>query len=94
MAEHGLDALAFPQSSSALPGVFDTASYPATTVSEINIAGLPAVTVPAGCFGNGSPYSLILVGRLWSEAALLGFAFAYEQATHHRIVPRLILSAN
>jgi Asp-tRNA(Asn)/Glu-tRNA(Gln) amidotransferase A subunit family amidase len=94
MAEHGLDALAFPQSSSALPGVFDTASYPATTVSEINIAGLPAVTVPAGRFDNGSPYSLILVGRLWSEAALLCLAFAYEQATHHRIVPRLISSPN
>ncbi|RYB05204.1 amidase [Lichenibacterium ramalinae] len=90
MTTHRLDALAFPQSSSALPGVFDEASYPATTVSEINIAGLPAVTVPAGRFGNGAPYSLVLVGRLWSEAALLSLAFAYEQATHHRIIPRLV----
>ncbi len=90
MAQHDLDALVFPQSSTALPGVFDTAPYPATTVSEINIAGLPGVTVPAGVFGNGSPFSLIFVGRMWSEAKLLGLAYDYEQATHHRIVPRLV----
>lgn len=89
MARHDLDALAFPQSSDALPGVFDTATYPATTVSEINIAGLPGVTVPAGQFSNGSPFSLIFVGRMWCEAKLLGLSYDYEQATHHRIVPNL-----
>jgi Asp-tRNA(Asn)/Glu-tRNA(Gln) amidotransferase A subunit family amidase len=90
MDKHGLDALAFPQSSAELPGVFDKATYPATTVSEINIAGLPGVTVPAGRFANGSPFSLIFVGRMWSEAKLLQLAYAYEQATHHRIVPKLV----
>jgi Asp-tRNA(Asn)/Glu-tRNA(Gln) amidotransferase A subunit family amidase len=87
---HKLDALVFPQMSKALPGVFEKDTYPATTVSEINIAGLPGVTVPAGRFGGGSPFSLIFVGRLWSEAQLLGFAFAYEQATRHRVVPTLV----
>jgi Asp-tRNA(Asn)/Glu-tRNA(Gln) amidotransferase A subunit family amidase len=90
MVEHRLDALAFPQSSAELPGVFDEETYPATTVSEINIAGLPGVTVPAGQFRNGSPFSLIFVGPMWSEAALLSLAYAYEQATRHRIVPKLI----
>jgi Asp-tRNA(Asn)/Glu-tRNA(Gln) amidotransferase A subunit family amidase len=52
------------------------ATYPATTVSEINIAGLPGVTVPAGRFSGGSPFSLIFVGPMWSEAELLGLAFA------------------
>ena len=89
MQRHDLDALAFPQSSAELPGLFDTAHYPATTVSEINIAGLPGVTVPAGRYANGAPFSLIFVGRLWSEADLLGLAYDYEQATHHRIVPLL-----
>jgi len=73
-----------------LPGVFDEAPYPATTVSEINIAGLPGVTVPAGRFRNGSPFSLIFVGRMWTEAALLNLAYAYEQATRHRIAPKLV----
>ena len=90
MDQHRLDALVFPQSFTELPGLFDTATYPATTVSEINIAGLPGVTVPAGRYQNGSPFSLIFVGRMWSEAQLLGLAFAYEQSTHHRIVPRLV----
>jgi Asp-tRNA(Asn)/Glu-tRNA(Gln) amidotransferase A subunit family amidase len=77
MAERRLDALAFPQSSAELPGVFDEAPYPATTVSEINIAGLPGVTVPAGRFRNGSPFSLIFVGRMWTEAALLNRSFHF-----------------
>jgi len=90
MARHNLNALAFPQMFAELPGVFETALHPATTVSELNIAGLPGVTAPAGKFRNGSPFSLIFVGRMWSEAALLGLAFAYEQATRHRIVPVLV----
>lgn len=90
MAEKQLDGLVFPQSEAALPGVFSKEEYPATTVSEINIAGLPGVTVPAGEFANGAPFALIFVGRMWSEADLLAFAYDYEQATKHRIVPVLV----
>lgn len=90
MDEHKLDGLVFPQSEGPLPGIFETTEYPATTVSEINIAGLPGVTVPAGQFANGSPFALIFVGRMWSEAELLGFAYDYEQANRHRIVPELV----
>ena len=60
-----------------------------TTVSEINIAGLPGVTTPAGYYASGSPFNLIAVGPMWSEAELLGIAFAYEQATRHRKPPVL-----
>jgi Asp-tRNA(Asn)/Glu-tRNA(Gln) amidotransferase A subunit family amidase len=60
-----------------------------TTVSEINIAGLPGVTMPAGYYASGAPFCLIFVGPLWSEAELLAYAFAYEQATHHRRAPVL-----
>jgi Asp-tRNA(Asn)/Glu-tRNA(Gln) amidotransferase A subunit family amidase len=73
-----------------LPGIFDTVQHPATTVSEINIAGLPGITVPAGMFANGSPFALILVGRMWSEADLLGYAYAFEQASNLRVVPQLV----
>ncbi len=90
MDENKLDVLVFPQMSAKLPGVFDTVQHPATTVSEINIAGLPGVTVPAGQFANGSPFALIFVGRMWSEAELLAFAYDYEQATKLRIVPELV----
>ena len=93
MSAHGLDALAFPQSFAQIPGVFDKETFPATTVSEINIAGLPGVTVPAGRYANGAPFSLIFVGRMWSEAKLLALAYSYEQAHGHRIAPVLTTTA-
>lgn len=86
---HQLDGFVLPQSTDPLPGIFSKETYPATTVSEINIAGLPGVTVPAGTYANGAPFALIFVGPMWSEADLLAFAYAYEQATHHRPVPVL-----
>jgi Asp-tRNA(Asn)/Glu-tRNA(Gln) amidotransferase A subunit family amidase len=93
MDEHGLDGLVFPQTFAAPPGVFEKTPYPATTVSEINITGLPGVTVPAGAYSRGAPFSLIFVGRMWSEARLLGFAYAYEQAYPKRIKPKLTTAA-
>ena len=60
-----------------------------TTVSEINVAGLPGVTVPAGYYASGAPFNLIFVGRLWSEGDLLACAYSYEQSTRHRRPPRL-----
>jgi len=90
MEEHDLDVLIFPQMSATLPEVHGSGSHPSTTVSEINISGVPGVTVPAGQFESGAPFSLIFVGPMWSEAELLGYAYAYEQATHHRIVPELV----
>ena len=88
MAQHKLDVLIFPQMSAQIPGIFGE-DYPATTVSEINIAGLPGVTIPAGKFANGAPFALILVGAMWSEAELLDLAYDYEQSSAHRIVPVL-----
>ncbi len=88
-AEARLDALAFPQMRTALPLLHGTDTIHETTVGEINIAGLPGVTVPAGYYESGAPFNLILVGRMWSEADLLGLAYAYEHATRHRRAPTL-----
>jgi len=84
-----LDALAFPQMRSALPPLHGTEPIHETTVSEINIAGLPGVTVPAGYYASGAPFGLVFVGRMWSEADLLAYAYAYEAATKHRRAPVL-----
>ncbi len=88
-AEARLDALAFPQMRTALPPLHGTDTIHETTVGEINIAGLPGVTVPAGYYGSGAPFNLIFVGRMWSEADLLACAYAYEHATRHRRAPTL-----
>ena len=91
-AEHRLDALVFPQMRGALGPLHGDDIIHETTVSEINIAGLPGVTLPAGFYASGAPYNLIIVGPMWSEASLLGIAYAYEQATRHRTPPALDLS--
>jgi amidase len=89
MAENDLDALAFPQTYETVPALSGTDTYPSTTESALNIAALPGVTVPAGQYSDGAPFSLIFVGPRWSEPRLLGFAYDYEQATRHRIEPDL-----
>ena len=89
MDEHGLDALVFPQMRAELPPLHGLGTLLETTVCEINIAGLPGVTLPAGAYASGAPFNLIFVGRMWSEGDLLALAYAYEQATGHRRAPAL-----
>ncbi|TCZ52945.1 amidase [Roseicella aquatilis] len=89
MEARGLDALVFPQMRADLPPLHGEELIQETTVSEINIAGLPGVTVPAGFYASGSPFCLIFVGCMWSEAQLLAYAHDYETATRHRRAPRV-----
>jgi amidase len=49
----------------------------------------PAIVVPAG-FVNGLPISLQFLGRQWDESRLIQYAYAYEQATHHRRPPSTV----
>jgi aspartyl-tRNA(Asn)/glutamyl-tRNA(Gln) amidotransferase subunit A len=55
----------------------------------INIAGLPAISIPAG-FANGLPIGMQIIGQPFSEETLLHIAYAYEQATEwHKRRPNL-----
>lgn len=85
-----LDALVFPQMLTETPQLSGSGSISASTVSEIDIMGTPGVTVPAGYFASGAPFSLMFTGELYSEATLLAYAYDYEQATLHRIAPELL----
>ncbi|GAA3664671.1 amidase [Microbacterium marinilacus] len=48
--------------------------------SFVNVAGLPAITVPVASAENGHPVSVQLVGRPGGEAAVLGLAAQLERA--------------
>lgn len=54
--------------------------------SAAAVAGYPSLTVPAGD-AAGLPVGLMFFGPAWSEAALLGYGYAYEQATLRRRPP-------
>jgi aspartyl-tRNA(Asn)/glutamyl-tRNA(Gln) amidotransferase subunit A len=55
----------------------------------INLAGLPAMSIPAGFMG-GLPVGLQLIGNCFDEARLLNVAHAYQQVTNwHTQTPHL-----
>jgi len=62
-------------------GVFHTSGPSA-------VAGYPAITVPAGQV-SGLPVGLSFLGPAWSEPALIGLAYAFEQASQALSWPSL-----
>lgn len=83
-----LDALVYPQQVREI-GPIVGGSFAASTVSEINIAQLPGVVVPDGAYASGKPFNLIVMGKKWTEADLLSYAYDYEQAYGGRLFPTL-----
>jgi len=55
----------------------------------INIAGLPAISIPAG-FAEGLPIGMQIIGKPFSEETILKIAYAFEQATDwHKQKPNI-----
>lgn len=82
-----LDALIAPTGSPAWPiDLVNGDHFLGASASPAAIAGYPNITVPAGEV-QGLPVGISFFGRPWSEAKLIGYAFAYEQATKHRRPP-------
>ena len=96
MAEHDLDAFVYATFDHP-PAVIadDVETNPAPNDryalgdnrSLSPLTGFPALTVPAGFTDDGLPVGLEFLGRPFTEAMLLGFGYAYEQATNHRRPP-------
>jgi amidase len=63
---------------------------PHSDTGWVNMIGVPAVVVPGGFYPGGLPFGLEISARLWKDGDLLGWAYAYEQATHHRKPPVLV----
>ena len=80
--------------------VYPTWSNPPRLIGDLNTphgdnsqffaptTGFPAINVPMGFTRGGTlPVGMTIYGRAWSEAALIKFAYSYEQATRHRRAP-------
>ncbi|PYO93319.1 MAG: amidase [Gemmatimonadetes bacterium] len=57
------------------------------------VAGYPSITVPAS-YSFGLPVGMSFIGKPWTEATLLKFAYAYEQAAKPRRAPRFLATAD
>jgi aspartyl-tRNA(Asn)/glutamyl-tRNA(Gln) amidotransferase subunit A len=49
--------------------------------APFNLTGQPALSLPCGFTSEGLPLGLQIIGKSWSEAALLKSGYAYQQAT-------------
>jgi aspartyl-tRNA(Asn)/glutamyl-tRNA(Gln) amidotransferase subunit A len=57
---------------------------------SINLAGLPAVSLPCGFDNDGMPIGMQLVGKHFDEMTILRVAYQYEQSTAwHKLKPKL-----
>ncbi len=57
------------------------------------VAGYPTITVPVG-YSYGLPVGMSFIGKPWTEATLIKFAYAYEQAAKPRKPPQFLATAN
>ncbi|MQA91878.1 MAG: amidase [Gemmatimonas sp.] len=88
--EYDLDALVYPTSRCPAQPLFDVSDIefecaPGPSGATLaSYSGFPDIQVPMGYTRSGLPTTISLVGRWFSEATLLGYAYTFEQATRHR----------
>ena len=91
MDTYRLDALLMPSGSP--PWLIDLVNGDPDTGGGSSqpaaLAGYPAITVPAG-YAFELPVGITFIGKAFSEATLIKFAYAFEQSTKARHRPRYL----
>jgi amidase len=85
-------AIQMPPVDETMPQDGQLSAGPHSATSWVNMLGVPAVVVVGGNYPSGLPFGLEISGRPFHDGDLLGYAFAWEQATHHRHPPVLVES--
>jgi len=85
-------ATQMPPPDETMPQNGEISGGPHSETSWVNQIGVPAVVVVGGFYPGGLPFGLEISARPWHDGDLLGWAYAYEQATHHRHPPVLVES--
>ena len=83
-------AASMPPPDETMPQDGKLSGGPHSATGWVNMLGVPAVVVPGGFYPSGLPFGLEISARPWRDGDLLGWAYAYEQATHHRKPPVLV----
>lgn len=90
LRDHRLDAVVGLAASAPFASDMVNGDRPIVRNSSLSaVSGYPRVTVPAG-FIHDLPVGVSIMGPAWSEAKLLGFAFALEQPLDARKAPTFI----
>jgi Asp-tRNA(Asn)/Glu-tRNA(Gln) amidotransferase A subunit family amidase len=85
---HHLDAIVAPTGSPAwTTDLVNGDHFTGASSTPAAVAGYPSITVPAG-YAFGLPVGISFIGTAWSEPKLIALAYAYEQATKHRVAPK------
>ena len=83
-------AIQMPPPDETMPQDGHLSDGPHSATGWVNMIGVPAVVVVGGFYDSGQPFGLEISTRPWKDGDLLGYAFAWEQATHHRRPPILV----
>ena len=100
--KYGVDALVFPYQSTFAPPIsnpaykvddptFVKSERPQPTIlAGYSSVGFPAIVVPMGFGSQGLPMDVSFFGKPYEEGRLIGYAYAYEQATKLRKPSKLL----